>query len=459
MAASPSCRVLGLHLADGIGRGNMWACLSMAFAATMIISFVPAAQPYILGGVLGVAGADQGKAVGLLGVAAEITMIASLAWYGALADRLGRRPVVVAGFALCALGTALFPFATDTGVLVALRVVFALGVAALSAMLSTVVIDYVRDGSRGRSYGMIGLFSGLGAMVAVLGLVRLPKVFEDGGMTPAGAARVSFLVIAAALLAVAALMWFTLSGAGPAGAGDVSRLPLTRLVREGVRLARDPGVALSYAAVFVARADLAVVAGFLSLWVVDYATSERGMSAAEALARAGAVVGIAQTVAVVAAPLFGWLGDRMRRQDVVILAQAVAAVSYLSTLLVGDPLGTGMMLVAVLIGLGEIAGITTAGPLLAQQVPAAVRGSAYGVQTLCGAVGILIVSGLGGLLYDSWRPAAPFVVSGTLGLLVVAFGLAVRRLVTPLPEAPEDEAPEGSGGPQEDDPARTAARP
>ncbi|MFF5211299.1 MFS transporter [Streptosporangium sp. NPDC000396] len=435
MVASSPRRVLGLDLADGIGRGNMWACMSMAFAATMIISFLPAAQPYILGSVLGVAKADQGKVVGLLGVAAEITMIASLAWYGALADRFGRRPIVVAGFALCALGAALFPFAGNTTVLVALRVVFALGVAALSGMLSTVAVDYVRDGSRGRSYGLVGLFSGLGAMVAVLGLVRLPKILEDRGMAPVAAARVSFLIIAVAVLAVAALMWFTLS---PARVGATAeRVPLTRLVREGIVLARDPGVALSYAAAFVARADLAVVAGFMSLWIVDHATGERGMSAAEALARAGAVVGIAQTVATVAAPLFGWLGDRMRRQDVVILAQAVAALSYLSTLLISDPLGSGMMLVAVLVGLGEIAAITTAGPLLAQQAPAGVRGSAYGVQTLCGAVGILTVSALGGILYDAWRPAAPFVVSGVSGLLVVAFGLVVRRRVMPLPEERE----------------------
>ncbi|MBG0828312.1 MFS transporter [Planomonospora sp. ID67723] len=437
MAASPPRRVLGLDLADGIGRGNMWACLSMAFAATAVISFLPAAQPYILSGVLGVAKGDQGKIVGLLGVAAEIAMIASLAWYGALADRYGRRPVVLAGFVLCALGAALFPFAGNTTVLVALRVVFALGVAALSGMLSTVAIDYVRDSSRGRSYGLIGLFSGLGAMVAVLALVRLPKILEDGGTAPVTAARLSFLIIAAVVLAVGVLMWFTLSKRRVSAAAE--RVRLVRLVREGLALARDPGVALSYAAGFVARADLAVVAGFMSLWVADHARTEGGLSGAEALARAGAVVGIAQTTAMLAAPLFGWLGDRMRRQDVVILAQALAAAAYLSTLLVSDPLGSGMMVTAVLVGLGEIAVITTAGPLLAQQAPASVRGSAYGVQTLCGAVGILTVSGLGGYLYDAWRPAAPFVVAGVAGLLVVAFGLAVRHRVAPLSE--QDDTP------------------
>ncbi|MBG0823728.1 MFS transporter [Planomonospora sp. ID91781] len=434
MVVSPSRRLLGLRLADGVTRGNMRACLSMAFASTMVISFLPAAQPYILSGVLGVPAYDQGKAVGLLGVAAEIAMIASLAWYGALADRYGRRPIAVAGFVLCALGTALFPFADSTAVLVALRVVFALGVAALNGMLSTVAADYVRDGSRGRSYGFVGLFSGLGAMVAVLALVRLPQILESGGTAPVTAARLSFLAIAAAVLAVGALMWFTLSRTRVAPAAE--RVPLARLIAEGVALARDPGIALSYAAAFVARADLAVVAGFMSLWVTEHALAEGGLSGAEALARAGAVVGVAQTVAMLGAPLVGWLGDRMRRQDVVILAQALAAVAYLSTLLVADPLGSGMMVVAVLIGLGEIAVITTAGPLLAQQAPAAVRGSAYGVQTLCGAVGILVVSGLGGHLYDAWRPAAPFVVAGVAGLLVVAFGLLVRRRVTPLGEPP-----------------------
>ncbi|MEV7005942.1 MFS transporter [Streptosporangium sp. NPDC051022] len=435
MAASPPRRFLGLHLADGVRPGNVVASMVMAFAATMIITFLPAAQPYILFAVLG-GEANQGGVVGLLAAAAEIAMILSLPWYGALADRFGRRPVVVAGFVLCGLGAALSPFAGGVPVLVALRVVFALGVAALSGMLATVAVDYVRDRSRSTSYGLVGLFSGLGAIVAVLGLVRLPAGFEaalgDGETTRVTAARLSFLTVAAVVLVVAVLMWFTLSRIG--GGAGAERVPLPRLVREGVVLARDPGVALSYAAAFVARADLSVVAAFMPLWIVHQVQGEGGMSTAEALARAGAVVGIAQTVATVGAPLFGRLGDRMRRQDAVILAQAVAAVSYLSTLLIDDPLGSGMMIVAVFVGLGEIGAIVTAGPLLAQQVPSAVRASAYGVQTLCGAVGILVVSALGGALFDSWRPAAPFAVAGVAGLLVVAFGLAVRRRVTPRPE-------------------------
>ncbi|NUP77287.1 MAG: MFS transporter, partial [Nonomuraea sp.] len=281
---------------------------------------------------------------------------------------------------------------------------------------------------------------------AVLVLVRLPNLLENGGMEPTTAARVGFLVVAALVLLGALALRGTLAPGvtGPDGhrpgtpAGQ--RPGLGRLVAEGVRLGRDPGVALSYAASFVARADLALVASFLSLWIVDYAKDVRGLSATEALAKSGAIVGVAYLVIVVGAPLFGWLGDRMRRQDVVILAQALAAAAYLSSLLVSDPLGPGMMLVAAAIGLGEIGVITTAGPLLAQQVPARFRGSSFGVQTLCGAIGIFVISGVGGWLYDLWRPAAPFALSGACGLLVALFGLAVRRRVTPHPETAPDLA-------------------
>lgn len=431
--------MLGLEASSGISKTNLWACMGLGLLGTAVITFLPAGQPYVLSEVLRLSGDELGRATGYLQVAAEAGLILSLAWYGALADRIGRRPVAIAGLLLCALGAALYPFAGNVVVLVALRIVFALGIAALNVTMSAITADYVLDRARGKAYGWLGLFSGIGAVVAVLVLVRLPNMLEKGGMEAATAARVGFLIVAALVLLGALALRGTLAPglAAPAAQGP----GMMRLIGEGVRLARDPGVALSYAASFVARADLALVASFLSLWIVDYARAVRGMSATEALAKSGAIVGIAYLVIVVGAPLFGWLGDRMRRQDVVILAQALAAVAYLSTLLVSDPLGPGMMLVAALIGLGEIGVITTAGPLLAQQVPARLRGSSFGVQTLCGAIGIFVISGIGGWLYDLWRPAAPFALSGVCGLLVVLLGLAVRRRVTPHPEAAETVAP------------------
>jgi predicted MFS family arabinose efflux permease len=45
---------------------------------------------------------------------------------------------------------------------------------------------------------------------------------------------------------------------------------------------------------------------------------------------------------------------------------------------------------------------------------------------IMGVVGILVSSAVGGRLFDSWRPAAPFVLIGTLSALVAVFAVYVR---------------------------------
>ena len=48
---------------------------------------------------------------------------------------------------------------------------------------------------------------------------------------------------------------------------------------------------------------------------------------------------------------------------------------------------------------------------------------------VAGAVGILIATKCGGLLFDTVGPSAPFVVFGALNLVVFAWGLLVHRSV------------------------------
>jgi len=435
----------GLVLADGITRANMAACFLASFAVIATLTFVPAVTPYLLTEVLGYSEDDRGVVIGRLNVAAEIVLLSTMAFYGALADRRGRRPVMVAGFVICAVGLVLMPFAGHVGVLVAFRVVFAFGAAALTGMLSTVIADYAAPAFRGRASGLNGVMNGLGAVCSVLLLVRVPSFLEKTGMGSVDAARVAFAVVAVLVLALAAVLARNLSGQRISSVD--TRTPLGTLAAEGVRAGRDPGVALAYAAAFVSRADLAIVGSFLALWVSDHAEQVRGMGSADAIARAGLVVAIAQTAALVGAPVFGMVSDRIGRQDAVILALGLSGSAYSSALLIDDPLGAGMVPVAIAIGFGEVAGITSSGPLLAQQAPRDLRGSAYGVFAFCGSAGILVVSLLGGYLYDHWRPAAPFAVAGCLGLVACVFGLVVRGRITPREESEVAAAGPIAGGP------------
>ena len=121
------------------------ACLVGLAAFT----FIAAAQSTLLE-LLGVADDDKGSVSGHLGVAAELVLLVAVGVFGSLSDRIGRRPVFAVGFVVVALGLVLAPFAGSVLALGVFRVVFALGAAAVTGMISTVVSDFAVDKDRGQ---------------------------------------------------------------------------------------------------------------------------------------------------------------------------------------------------------------------------------------------------------------------------------------------------------------------
>jgi hypothetical protein len=64
--------------------------------------------------------------------------------------------------------------------------------------------------------------------------------------------------------------------------------------------------------------------------------------------------------------------------------------------------------------------------LLGQEAPTPIRGSVFGVQSFCGALGILAISAGGGRLFDAVGPWAPFAVMGIVNGVVCLWAIAVR---------------------------------
>ena len=46
----------------------------------------------------------------------------------------------------------------------------------------------------------------------------------------------------------------------------------------------------------------------------------------------------------------------------------------------------------------------------------------------------MVASKVGGILFDAWREAAPFILFGMFALLVLVWGLLVRAKVQPVAE-------------------------
>lgn len=432
-AAATGHRFAGMQLAPGVSGFNMatyyWACLT----GILLSTFVPQLQPYLLTEQLHIPESEQGVISGNLSFWGEVAIILLVGFWGSLSDRIGRRPVMVAGYLVMSIGIFLYPRAESYGAMLIARLFFAAGVAAYSVMIVTLIADYVSDNSRGKATGMLGFFNGIGALITVLVLLRLPALFQQQGQSPVEAGQSTYLIIAVITLFTAILMWFGLSK-NEQKHGDHSGKML-RQIRDGFLAAKDPGIALAYGASFVARGNLAIVGTFFTLWLANYGTVELGMSRAEAMVKAGGIIAITQSVALFSAPIFGVLCDRINRVSALNLTLLLAVIGYGGTIFIDNPFGAGMIVCAIFIGMSEVGCIITSSVLIAQQSPLKMRGSIIGCFNLTGAIGIMVASKLGGLLFDSWREAAPFILFGIAAFVVLVWGLALRRRIEPLTEA------------------------
>ncbi|AQQ67919.1 MFS transporter [Microbulbifer agarilyticus] len=435
MANQQDHRFLGLKLENDVSRSNVLTFYFACLATIMFASFIPQSQPFLLTEFLNIPPERHGMVSGLLNFWAEIVIIISVAIFGPLSDRFGRRPITGFGFLVMSAGIALYPHAENITELLIVRLGYSVGLAAVTTTIVALIADYVRNESRGRATGLQGVMNGVGAMICVFLLLQLPAILQNSGATAQEAGIQTYGLVAIVSFVTGVLMLIGLKpGSSQAEPSEHSE-SLISITRNGLRAARDPSIALAYGASFVARGNLMIVGTFFTLWVTNYGTAELGMSRAEALARAGMIVGIAQGCALLTAPVFGILADKISRIRALIIALLISAIGYGSTIFITDPFTTGMIICAALIGLGEIGCIITSGVLVAQQAPQSHRGAVIGFFTLSGAVGILVASVAGGYLFDTWRASGPFVFFAGVALLVLCWAIVLekrlgKRLVT-----------------------------
>jgi MFS family permease len=415
-------------LAPGVARSNMAALLFGAFATIGLVTTVAVLTPYLLSQTLGVPEAAQGRALGGLAVLNELVLIAAYGPLGALADRVGRRVIYAAGFAAMAAAYLLFPFAGSLGEFGAVRALYALGAGAATGMYATLIADYVREDDRGKLAGIGGMLNGLGIVLLALGLGALPAALGRVGFAPEAAARLTCAAAAALCLGVALALWAGLRRDRPE-AGGAGRPGMAAQLREGLRVARrDPEVALACAAAFVARGDLVIVGLFTIAWG-KLAATQAGMAPAEAIEAGRLPFVIAQGAALLWPLAVIWFVDRLPRVQLLGWSMALGSIGYLGMRFVGDPLAGAAIPWFCLLGVGQISAVLGAQTLIGKAAPEASRGAVIGLFNFAGAVGILVLSALGGWAFDHWGPASPFLIVGALNGLVALAAIPVARRV------------------------------
>jgi len=113
----------------------MWVLLYAAYVTIGLATFDAFATPYVLTTSIGIPAASQGSVVGQLNVYTELVLLIVYTPLGVLSDRVGRRVIYAAGFALLAVGYSLFPTVTTVNELALVRVVYSIGLGAVTSTI------------------------------------------------------------------------------------------------------------------------------------------------------------------------------------------------------------------------------------------------------------------------------------------------------------------------------------
>jgi MFS family permease len=384
-------------------------------------------QGYILTEHLFIPRGEQGQVTGLLSVWTEIVMIATMPLFGVLADKLGRRPMLIMAILAIGMGFGLYPFATSVNELFIYRMIYAVGASAAATITATLTNDYPQGRSRGKFIGISSMMNTVGVIFVGGAVAQIPKIMLADGYSAVTGGKVMYLVCASLCLISALVFHKGLKGGTPAA--HTERPDYSQLATAGLRAFKNPRICLSYACAFTGRSDLVIKGMFLSLWAIHDAR-EWGLNPGEAMGRFGLILVGMQMVSLIWQPIFGWMMDKLNRVTAMIIAMFFASTGYMSMGLITSPLDYTMFPYFIILTLGSGSAIMASIGLVGQEAEPKERAAVIGVNGMFGALGILVFSYFGGIWFDEWRPAGPFIVVGALQatLLVVA---SIVRIAAP----------------------------
>lgn len=363
--------------------------------------------------------------------------------------------------------------------------------------------------------GLVGTFTGLGALLALGIFLPLPTYFSAIGSSRPASIRDAFYTVGSIALLISILCFIGLrhlpgeEGKGLhlllGGASKASTSPIATpapralsLFAEALRLGvSDLNIGLGYLGGFVARASSVGISLFIPLFVNAYFIrsglcpvegtprdpSDVKQNCHKAYTLAAALSGVSQVVALCAAPVFGYVDGKIGREwNTPLLSAAVAGVVGYGLLggLERPDRGGVVWGCMVLVGLSQIGAIVCSLALLGRGIEgggdedrdggvegvqgdgvrtgheedgggpgerealipgprygrgedngktrAHLKGTIAGLYSLSGGAGILLLTKLGGYLFDKTSPGAPFFMLAVFNGILLAIGLACNTV-------------------------------
>ena len=333
---------------------------------------------------------------GAIGAASAVTMAIAQPFWGSLADRHGRRIMVLRSLAAASITLVLMGLARHPWQLLVLRLLQGAFTGTLAASNALVATSVPRE-RLGSSLGLmqVALFGGTSVGPLVGGVIADRLGYRASCFAAGGLVLVSLLLVV------------TLVRESFTPLPAAARRP--GVLADSRRLLAVPGLVLVMGVTFLIQYGNSVVAPILALFVYELANGTKAASTA------GAIMAGTGVASALAAVLVGRLGDRLGHRRLLPVCLLGAALVCLPQALVRSPGELFAWRLALGVFLGGLMPSTNA--LLAGLVPAERRGSAFGL----GATAISLANAIG--------PLSGAFLGGALGMRSVFWATAVLYIV------------------------------
>jgi MFS family permease len=379
---------------------SIWALGLVSLFTDMGSEIVHSLLPLLLAGGLGA----SMLVIGLIEGAAEALVLVTKLFSGYLSDAIGRRkPLVLLGYGLAAAAKPLFPLADSVATVTVARLLDRFGKGIRGAPRDALISDLAPPAIRGACFGLRQSMDTVGAVLGpLLAILLLWASSEDVGM-------VLWLAVVPGVLAVLLLLRV------PEPADQAPRTARLPLSREGIAQLGPAFWRL------VALAGLIALARFSEAFLVL-----RAFGLGLPVTWVPLVLVVMSVVYAASAYPAGRWSDRGSRRGLLAAGMAVLVAADLALAWAdGLPLVfAGIALWGLHLGLTQ--GILAT--LVADVAPERYRGTAFGMINLVSGAGLLLASGVAGLLWDLFGAAAAFHAGAAFALLAtLAVGWQARR--------------------------------
>jgi MFS family permease len=342
--------------------------------------------------------------IGFIEGVAEATAAITKVFSGVFSDYLGKRKfLVVLGYGLAAFTKPVFPLATSIGWVFGARFVDRIGKGIRGAPRDALVADITPSEMRGAAYGLRQSLDSVGAFIGpLLAFVFMAWLAND-------IKAVLWVAVVPAFIAVALLVL-----------GVREPRSDNRLRNKGapITLAAAGRLEVSYW-VIVLLGAVFTLARFSEAFLVL-----RAENVGVALGAVPLVLIVMNVLYAAAAYPAGVAADRMSRRTLLLvgLALLVLADAALALATTAWQVFAGAALWGLHMGFTQ--GLLS--KLVADNAPAELRGTAFGMFNLVSGVALLLASVFAGLLWHLVGPAATF-VAGAAFAVIAAVGILIYR--------------------------------